>query len=93
MIYINETRLDDSSVAIQVQGNLDRKSLPTLQGVCKRYFNSQGDDQISIDLKELVHCCQEAKGYLKEIRNQVTYVGLPEFLRLELFGAKKDKSH
>lgn len=86
MIYINEDRLDDGSVTIQVQGRLNRDSLPTLQAVCRRYFDSEYEGQISIHLEELLHCCQEAKSYLKDIRSRVTYVGLPEFLRLELFG-------
>jgi|APSaa5957512622_1039677.scaffolds.fasta_scaffold89825_1 hypothetical protein len=87
MIHIDETRLDDSNVAIRVQGNLDRNTLPTLKQVCRQYFDPQCNDNVSMNLEELVHCCKESKSYLKEISDQVTYVGLPEFMKLELFGS------
>ncbi len=87
MIHIDETRLDDSNVAIRVQGNLDRNTLPTLIQVCRQYFDPQCNDKVSMNLEELIHCCKEAKSYLKEISGQVTYVGLPEFMKLELFGS------
>ena len=87
MIHIDETRLDDTTVTIRVHGNLDRNTLPTLKQVCRRHFGSQSNDKISIHLEELVHCCKEAKSYLKEISGKVTYIGLPEFMKLELFGA------
>ena len=87
MIHIDETRLDDTTVEIRVHGNLDRNTLPTLKQVCSQYFGLQCNDRVSMHLEELVHCCKEAKSYLKEISSQVTYVGLPEFMKLELFGS------
>ena len=88
MIHIEETRFDNSRVAIRVYGNLDRNSLPTLKKVCRRYLDNQANVHVSLHLEELLHCCTEAKGYLKDIRGKVTYVGLPEFMKLELFGSQ-----
>ncbi|MCP4756359.1 MAG: hypothetical protein GY866_36310 [Proteobacteria bacterium] len=39
---------------------------------------------ISIQLNELTHVSREGKDFLREIRDQVTFVGIPEFLRLEV---------
>ncbi len=86
MIHIDETRLDDSTVAIRVHGSLDRNTLPTFKNVCRRYFDSQPDVQISMHLEDLLHCSTEAKSFLKEILSKVTFTGLPEFMKLELYG-------
>ncbi len=86
MIYIKETQPDENKVAIQVEGKLDRKTLPCLREVCRQHFESETRPEIEVHLDELADVSREGKEFLSEIKEKVTFSGLPEFLKLGIYG-------
>jgi hypothetical protein len=85
MINIKERFPDKHMVVIQVDGRLDEEAL----GPMKRIFNrhDQSGYKIVFSFHELTSISVEGKDYLQgimRIRNNVTLVGMPEFLQLEL---------
>jgi ABC-type transporter Mla MlaB component len=87
MIRIRETFPEVNATAIGVDGRLDRESLPILKTVCLRHLKKKR--KITLHLEGLSHIDKEARGFLKEIQEELTLEGLPEFLKLEIEDSKK----
>ena len=81
MIHIEETILDQNTIAIKLGGVLDQHAIPVIQGVCNRYIESH--HAIHLDLKGLIHITREGRDYLNGIRQNVNLIHLPEFMQLE----------
>ena len=84
MIRIEESFCGPEAVTITIEGKLDRYSLPTLQEVYAGHLEAPEQPKIAIDTGELNSISIEGKNYFRKIQGRVTFVNLPEFLRLEL---------
>ena len=82
MIRIEKTFPDKDSIVIQVQGKIDEEGLAPLKEVCLQVLET--NKKISLHLDALTSVDRSGKEYLREIQEQITLVGLPEYLRLEL---------
>ena len=84
MIRIEESFAEPEAVTITIEGKLDRYSLPTLQEVYVGHLESPEQLRIAIDTRDLNSISIEGKNYFRKIQNTVTFLNLPEFLKLEL---------
>ena len=84
MIRIEESFTGPEAVTITIEGKLDRYSLPTLQAVYRGHLEAPEHPKIAIDTRELNSISIEGKNYFRKIQDTVTFVNLPEFLKLEL---------
>ncbi|MFH2131753.1 MAG: hypothetical protein ABIK68_15370 [bacterium] len=84
MIHIEESYPHPAAVVIQIDGKLDRHTIPTLHEVYRRHFESQPPREITIEICRLDSISIEGKEYLREIQDRVRFSNIPEFLRLEL---------
>ena len=84
MIRIEESFVEPKAVTITIEGKLDRYSLPTLQEVYRGHVESPEQPRIAIDAQELNSISLEGKNYFRKIQDSVTFLNLPEFLKLEL---------
>ncbi|MBU2549361.1 MAG: hypothetical protein KKB20_13165 [Proteobacteria bacterium] len=90
MIYIHETFFDPDRVMIKVEGRVDRESLPSLREICDPHLKS--GKRVSLDLKDITHINKEGLDYFGEIRDRVTFVDIPQFLKLDLEWEQGGKS-
>ena len=81
MIHIEETILDQNTIAIKLGGVLDQHAIPVIQGVCNRYIESH--HAIHLDLKGLIHITREGRNFLNGIKQNVSLTHLPEFMQLQ----------
>ncbi len=88
LIRITESVTSHRSVNIIVDGTIDQSSLPILQDVCTRHLKQH--KSITVCLRGLVHIDGNGRGYLMRIKDEVELSHLPEFLKLELSGSKKN---
>lgn len=84
MIHIEESFIEPDTVAITIEGKLDRISLPILREVCQRHLDASRRKSIVLEIKSLSGISLEGKQYLKGIQNRVCLRNLPEFLKMEL---------
>jgi hypothetical protein len=84
MIHIEESYPHPAAVVIQVDGKLDRHTIPTLQKVCQQHFDAIPALEITVEIMRLDSISLEGKYYLKEIQDRVSFKNIPEFLKLEL---------
>ncbi len=82
MIHISETTNDDNSITVEVDGRLNRKSMPSLMNVCERHIES--NKTIFLHLKGITHTDESGRQYLKHLKNCVHFLSIPEFLKLEI---------
>ena len=82
MICIRETFPEDNATNLEVDGRLDWESLPILKNVCLRHLKKKR--RITLHLRGLSHIDKEGRDFLKEIRDQLTLKGIPEFIKLEI---------
>ena len=82
MIYIHETFSNQDTVTLGVEGSIDRESLPSLEEIC--HWHLKKNRNVSLDLKGLMHINSQGRHFLRSIKAQVTFVSLPQFLKLEL---------
>ena len=83
MIHIEESYPTPQMVTVLIEGKLDRLTLPTLQEVCQRHFDSDQKRAVTIEIRTL-SISIEGKNFLREIQDRVCLKNLPEFLRMEL---------
>ena len=81
MIHIEETILDQNTIAIKLAGVLDQNAVPVIQSVFDRYLESFR--AIHLDLDGLIHITREGRNFLNEIKHDVRLTHLPEFMQLE----------
>ncbi len=84
MIHIEESYPHPEAVVIQIDGKLDRYTIPTLQKVCQRHLDSNPPLEITVEILRLDSISLEGKTYLREIQDRVCLKNIPEFLKLEL---------
>ncbi len=84
MIHIEEFYPHPETVVIQVDGKLDRHTIPTLQKVCQQHFDATPALRITVEIGRLDSISLEGKYYLREIQDRVSFRNIPEFLKLEL---------
>lgn len=82
MIHISEKTNDDDSVMIKVDGRLDRKSLASFKDVCNQQLSS--NKKILLHLKGITHTDESGREYIKNLKNRVEFLSVPEFLKLEI---------
>jgi hypothetical protein len=82
MIKIEERYTGEDSVSIQVDGIIDRESLPSLKEVMR--INFMEKKKITLNLTGLMQIDREGTECLKKFRNKVKFKGLPEFFKLEI---------
>jgi hypothetical protein len=80
MIHIEETVLDQNTIAIKLGGVLDQRAIPVIQSVCDRYLESHR--AIHLDLEGLIHITREGRNFLNGIKQNVSLTHLPEFMQL-----------
>ena len=81
MIHIEETILDQNTIAIKLAGVLDQNAVPVIQSVFDRYLESFR--AIHLDLDGLIHITREGRNFLNEIKYDVRLTHLPEFMLLK----------
>jgi anti-anti-sigma regulatory factor len=82
MIHISETTNDDNSILVEVDGRLDRKSLASLKAVCDRQLSN--NKKVFLHLKGITHTDESGREYIKNLKNRVEFLSVPEFLKLEI---------
>lgn len=82
MIHISETTNNDNSITIAVDGRLNRKSLASLTDVCERHLKR--NIKILLHLKGITHTDESGREYIKNLKNRVEFLSVPEFLKLEI---------
>ena len=82
MIHINQKTNDDSSIVIEVDGRLDRKSLAAFKDVCEQQLNY--NKIILLHLRGITHTDEAGREYIKYLKNRVEFLSVPEFLKLEI---------
>ena len=80
VIRIEETVQDDDSVEIMMDGVLDRESIAVLDKVCHRHLN--GTRRVVLNLQGLTYITREGRNYLTGMNDIVTFVNIPQFMRL-----------
>jgi len=83
MFRIDEIFPDANTVVMQIEGSIDRDAIVSLKEMCKKYLQAR-HIKISLDLESLLHITKEGKEFLEEIRGEVAFSNVPEFLKLEL---------
>ena len=82
MIHINETSSSQDTVIIQLEGRLDSESLASLEDVYQKHLSI--GQKVILDLESLNSIDRHGKDFLRKIRNNVRYIGLSEYLSLEI---------
>ena len=82
MIHINQKTNDDNSIIIEVDGRLDRKSLDSFKDVCEQQLNC--NKNILLHLRGITHTDESGREYIKNLKNHVEFLSVPEFLKLEI---------
>ena len=79
MIHIKEIFPDEDSVAITVDGVLDREATDLLERLCLNH--KKAGRSVSLHLKDLLHISRAGMQFLQQIRNMVVLVDIPKFIR------------
>lgn len=82
MIHISQKINDDNSIVIEVDGRLDRKSLASFKDVCEQQLNC--NKNILLHLRGITHTDESGREYIKNLKNRVEFLSVPEFLKLEI---------
>lgn len=79
MIYIREIELTKKKVLIQVEGRLDRASLPALRKVCLQHLEE--GLKVQVDLSGLHYVGMEGRDFLLSIREKTRLVGMSQYIK------------
>jgi hypothetical protein len=80
---ITESPTEDDAVLITIDGTIDGQSLPILESLFEKH--RQGTNKIIFSFWGLVNVDRQAKDFLKKVRARVQFLGLPDYLKMELF--------
>ncbi|MFH1350589.1 MAG: hypothetical protein ABII26_06580 [Pseudomonadota bacterium] len=80
MIHLKENFFDQNTISIDVDGVLDRGTIPVLKGVCDRHLLK--NKKVILNLTGIVHITREGRGFLNGIRQAVDIINIPEFMKL-----------
>lgn len=89
MIYIKEICPNDRLVTIQVDGILDSNSISILKSACERHSN--GEEEIELDLRKLLHISREGRDFLKKIQEEGVRIEYPQVIGLNERDSRKGK--
>jgi len=76
VIYIKENYLGNKTVVIQVDGILDRESIPILRNI----FTDHLGEKVSLDLQGLLHISREGRTFLREFEGKITLIDPSRFM-------------
>ena len=82
MIHITESHTRNSTVVIKVEGSLDSESLPVMKDTYRKHLGS--GKLIALDFEDIFNIDSAAKGFLREIQDEVQFVGLPLHVQMEI---------
>ncbi len=82
MIYISESDTGASSVTIKVEGTLTSEYLPVFEEVYAKHVDA--GKRIAVDLGSVTSVERSAKAILKRIRDEVQFIDMPAYLKLEI---------
>lgn len=82
MIHISEEFPDQHTVTIQIDGRLNRDSLPAFKRIFHRHLDNR--KKIILQLEGLSHIDKEGRHFLKHFKDKITIANLAEFLKLDL---------
>lgn len=82
MFRIRESSVDQETVCIWVDGRLSDGTLGPLQDILEKYLDL--NFRIILNLTHLNQVGWEGKLFLKEIRDRVDLVDVPEYLKSEI---------
>ncbi|MBT4643814.1 MAG: hypothetical protein HOC09_33855 [Deltaproteobacteria bacterium] len=82
MIFIKETFSEDGGVSIQIEGQLDSDSIPSLRDMCADHLSHER--VIRLNLEKVDRIDRESLDYLRSVQTQVCLEGLNQYIRLEL---------
>ena len=72
MILIKEKELEDLSIEVRAEGNLDGRSVPVLKEVCETYL--EDGRRVLVNLEGLFHISREGRDFLNGIKEKVLIV-------------------
>jgi hypothetical protein len=78
MIIIDEKKIDDDTIEIIPNGNLDNKSVIILKNVCQGHLKKQ--KKVLLNLDGIFHISLKGKMFLDEIKKQVSIINKPIYL-------------
>ncbi|MGD9240905.1 MAG: hypothetical protein PVG69_12820 [Desulfobacterales bacterium] len=81
MIHIEETILGPNTISIKLEGVLDQRAIPVIQGVFDPYLKSHR--AIQLDLEGLIHITREGRNFLNGIKQKISLTHLPDFMQLD----------
>jgi len=67
---------------LKVEGDLDRESLPALEDTYQESLDS--GKRIAVNLENISGVDSHGKEFLKAIRNLVEFIGIPNYLKIEI---------
>ena len=79
MIYIRESNIAKEQVLVQVEGRLDRASLPELRKVCLQHLEE--GQKVRLDLSGLHYAGMEGRDFLLSIRGKIKLIGMSQYLK------------
>ena len=82
MIHITESQNGKSSVTIKLEGSLDSESLPVMEGTYRKHLES--GKKITLNFEDIYNIDRKGKGFLKKIKDEVQFVGLPLHIQIEI---------
>ena len=82
MMYLSQSHPDKRTVVLNVEGDLDRESLPDVRDAYRESVGS--GKRVAINLANISGVDRHGKAFLRQIRDAVQFVGLPGYLKLEI---------
>lgn len=81
MIHIIEEYPNNKTTVIRLDGILDRSSLSDFKAILLGHLNNR--QKITLDLDQLSYIDREGRSFLKQFKDNITFVNIDEFLKLE----------
>lgn len=82
MIYLSQSYPDKSTVLLQVEGDLDSESLPVLEDAYRKSL--EAGKGIAMNLEKISSVDRAGKDFLREIQNTVEFIGIPQYIEMEI---------
>ena len=78
MIYIKGSPTE-KEVLLQVEGRLDRDSLPVLRKVCEHHW--QEGRMVHLDLSGVYYVGREGRDFLLGVKDKLRLIGMSQYLK------------
>ncbi len=86
MVYITQSHPDKDSVIIKVEGTIDRESLPILEEIYRKNFES--GKRITIDLGKISSVGRTGRDFLRKIQDKTQLTQLPTYIQMAIGNGK-----